>query len=149
VRPRAHAATAYAAAGYLDTWVNDPVPKKVTEIKVNTSFNYNGSCVVNPSGEGLYPYWFTPSGWYETAQNWNQGLNCSNSWSSGYARMENDVFPLCLPYDPIWGGCSTTYNRSTIFGLPNGDLQAYYGTSFGSNPGDGYLAAYQVLVRTL
>jgi len=147
-KPRAHAASTYYAAGYLDTWVNDPLNIKVNEVKVNTTFDYNYSCVVNPSGEGVYNYWYTPSGWYKTADNWNQGLNCSNSWSSGYARYENDVFPACLPYDPFYGGCSTTYNRSTIFGHPNGDLVAQYNTSFGSNPGDQLLGAYQALVRT-
>lgn len=103
--------------GYVYAREKDPVGLVVNSVNVTTIYYTNGSC--DSGGERRYKTTFAgETGWFETDGNWHQGVSCNESYSSRYSRFVNDIFPACTGTTLV-----LEYNRTAIFGRPNGTLE--------------------------
>jgi hypothetical protein len=76
---------------YFRVWWEDVVGLKVTEVRSNIAWSYNGSCVTSASGS-YYNYWRTGTGWRRDSYGSWVSRTCSVAkvWSD--ATYHNSIF---------------------------------------------------------
>jgi len=114
-RPRAHkASTEYGGYTYARSHgINGEV-----NAGINASVVYysNGSCDTSASYEA---HWYWEGPWYvESSKNSHTGVSCAEAYTSVYGSFRNGEEP-----------CHYEYNRTAVFGEPNGTLRGYWPTT--------------------
>jgi hypothetical protein len=111
----------YSASAHVNTWYNDPLSIKLTQVHVWTQWNVSGGCV-SSADNSYYDFW-AADGWDDLSHTWDHGINgCSYSYSTDYEQMGN---PLFCP-----GWTYTTYNPNRI----RGDNDYGYWSSYNDTP---------------
>jgi hypothetical protein len=99
---------------YFRVWWEDVVGLKVTEVRSNIAWNYNGTCVTSHTS-GWYNYWRTGTGWRRISHGTNSSRTCSAAkvWSD--ATYHNSIF--CAG-----GTVRNYYDNVEVRGWYNGTL---------------------------
>lgn len=105
------------ASGYNWTWWEDVLGIKMTQVRTNISWSYNGSCAQTGSTSGEY-YWAYGTGWSIVSYSGSEYETCSYYRGQSVATYKNTSF--CWPLPTVY----TYYYHVRAFGQENGSITA-------------------------
>lgn len=107
------------SAGYLRSWLEDPIAIEVNAVTNSVTWGWSGLGCVTPGTGGKKYEWLTASGWDRLENEWQNTFTCAEQISSSYVHFRNDIFCASMDTDAY-------YNRNTVRGLSNGELKGEY-----------------------